>query len=46
MALSELLVTRFQSLWFKKYGEQLTPEEARLRLEELVELVRLTSRPQ
>ena len=46
MALSKLLVTRFQALWLKKYDEQLTTKEARLRLKELVELVRLTSRPQ
>jgi hypothetical protein len=46
MALSKSLVTRFQSLWLKKYDEQLTTEEARIQLEELIELVRLTSRPQ
>lgn len=45
MALSEPLVERFQALWLKKYDESLDPDESRQKLEDLVELVRLTSRP-
>lgn len=42
--LSRKLVTEFQTLYLTKYGEQITYEVAELQLQQLAELVRITSK--
>jgi len=44
MRLNQELVTRFQTLHREKYGEEISYDIAELRLSELADLVRITSR--